>query len=125
MTSQGRLAWSRCQRTGRATHGAPSTITRMPARWDQRLPIVVLPEEPERLNEDLGHWLKTHLQERRNTVRFLIPRKWEHEHVPRPKSPDTRARGNKSSRVERSESGVPEASSGISARAPGRAEEAV
>ena len=45
-----------------------------PARWDQRLPIVVLPEEPERLNEDLGRWLKTQLQERRNTVRFLIPR---------------------------------------------------
>ena len=45
-----------------------------PQKWDQRLPIVVLPEEPERLNEELGLWLKTHLQERRNTVRFLIPR---------------------------------------------------
>ena len=45
-----------------------------PPKWDQRLPIVVLPEAPERLDEDLGRWLKTHLQERRNTVRFLIPR---------------------------------------------------
>ena len=45
-----------------------------PSRWDQRIPIVVLPEEPERPNEDLGRWLKDHLQERRNTVRFLIPR---------------------------------------------------
>ena len=45
-----------------------------PSRWDQRLPIVVLPEEPERLNEDLGRWLKDYLQDRRNTVRFLIPR---------------------------------------------------
>jgi len=45
-----------------------------PERWDERLPILVLPEEPDRLNERLGRWLKDHLQRRRNTVRFLLPR---------------------------------------------------
>jgi len=45
-----------------------------PDRWDDRLPILVLPEEPDKLNERLGRWLKDHLQKRRNTVRFLLPR---------------------------------------------------
>lgn len=45
-----------------------------PDRWDERLPIVVLPEEPDDLNPRLGKWLKEHLQKRRNTVRFLLPR---------------------------------------------------
>jgi hypothetical protein len=45
-----------------------------PERWDDRLPILVLPEEPEKIDRQLGLWLKTHLQKRRNTVRFLIPR---------------------------------------------------
>lgn len=45
-----------------------------PDRWDDRLPILVLPEEPDRINERLGKWLKDHLQKRRNAVRFLIPR---------------------------------------------------
>lgn len=45
-----------------------------PDRWDDRLPILVLPEEPDHINEHLGKWLKDHLQKRRNTVRFLIPR---------------------------------------------------
>lgn len=45
-----------------------------PERWDERLPILVLPEEPDRLSERLGRWLKDHLQKRRNTVRFLLPR---------------------------------------------------
>ena len=44
-----------------------------PDRWDDRLPILVLPEEPDRINERLGKWLKEHLQKRRNTIRFLIP----------------------------------------------------
>jgi hypothetical protein len=34
----------------------------------------VLPEEPEKLGATLGRWLKDHLQKRRNTVRFLLPR---------------------------------------------------
>lgn len=45
-----------------------------PERWDDRLPILVLPEEPEKIDQTLGHWLKDHLQKRRNTIRFLLPR---------------------------------------------------
>jgi len=45
-----------------------------PDKWDERLPILVLPEEPDRLNETLGQWLRDHLDKRRNTVRFLLPR---------------------------------------------------
>jgi hypothetical protein len=45
-----------------------------PDKWDDRLPILVLPEEPEKLNSTLGRWLKNQLQKRRNTVRFLLPR---------------------------------------------------
>ncbi len=45
-----------------------------PDQWDDRLPILVLPEEPDRLNERLGRWVKDHMQKRRNTVRFLLPR---------------------------------------------------
>lgn len=45
-----------------------------PDRWDERLPILVLPEEPEKIEPQLGRWLKDHLQKRRNTVRFLLPR---------------------------------------------------
>ncbi len=45
-----------------------------PERWDDRLPILVLPEEPDKLNERLGRWVKDHLQKRRNTIRFLLPR---------------------------------------------------
>ncbi len=45
-----------------------------PEQWDNRLPILVLPEEPDKLNERLGRWLKDHLQKRRNTIRFLLPR---------------------------------------------------
>lgn len=45
-----------------------------PERWDDRLPILVLPEEPDKLNERLGRWIKDHLQKRRNTLRFLLPR---------------------------------------------------
>ena len=45
-----------------------------PERWDDRLPILVLPEELEKIEQQLGRWLKDHLQKRRNTVRFLLPR---------------------------------------------------
>lgn len=45
-----------------------------PERWDDRLPIVVMPEEPDNLDQRLGRWLKDHLQKRRNTIRFLLPR---------------------------------------------------
>jgi hypothetical protein len=47
-----------------------------PKTWDdKRLNILVLPEYPEKLNATLGEWLKTHLQENRNTIRFLLPQK--------------------------------------------------
>lgn len=45
-----------------------------PDHWDDRVPILVLPEEPDKLNERLGHWIKDNLQKRRNTIRFLLPR---------------------------------------------------
>lgn len=45
-----------------------------PERWDDRLPILVLPEEPDNIDPRLGRWLKDHLQKRRNTIRFLLPR---------------------------------------------------
>jgi hypothetical protein len=46
-----------------------------PKAWpaDGKLPMVVIPEYPERLETTLGTWLKTHLQEGRNTIRFLLP----------------------------------------------------
>jgi hypothetical protein len=45
-----------------------------PDQWDDRLPVLVLPEEPDKLDERLGRWLKDHLQKRRNAVRFVVPR---------------------------------------------------
>lgn len=45
-----------------------------PNVWDERIPMLVLPSVPESISETLGVWLKTHLQTRRNCVRFLIPR---------------------------------------------------
>ena len=46
----------------------------LPAQWtDQRPPVVVLPELPEPLGPTLGRWLHSHLQSRRNTVRFVLP----------------------------------------------------
>lgn len=44
-----------------------------PRNWDERLPILVLPERPANLKESLGVWLKEHVPQRRNTVRFLLP----------------------------------------------------
>jgi hypothetical protein len=45
-----------------------------PENWGDRLPILVLPEAPDKLDATLGDWLKERLRERRNTVRFLLPR---------------------------------------------------
>jgi hypothetical protein len=45
-----------------------------PERWDNRLPILVLPEEPDNIDQRLGRWIKDQLQKRRNTIRFLLPR---------------------------------------------------
>jgi hypothetical protein len=45
-----------------------------PDRWDDRLPIVVLPEDVDRLDDRLGSWLRDRVARRRNTIRFLLPR---------------------------------------------------
>lgn len=45
-----------------------------PNHWeDGRLPILVLPEEPDKLDERLGRWIKEHVQRYRNAPRFLLP----------------------------------------------------
>lgn len=46
----------------------------LPAQWNDRIPVLVVPEAPDKLDAILGSWLKEHLQSRRNTVRFLFPR---------------------------------------------------
>lgn len=46
-----------------------------PEQWDDRLPIIVLPEEPDKLNQGLGQWLKDKVSKYRNTIRFLLPQK--------------------------------------------------
>jgi len=46
-----------------------------PSQWtDLRPPVLVLPETPEPLAPAIGRWLHDHLQTRRNTVRFVLPR---------------------------------------------------
>jgi hypothetical protein len=45
-----------------------------PAQWGNRLPILVLPESPTKIEPALGEWLRDNLQANRNVVRFLIPR---------------------------------------------------
>jgi hypothetical protein len=46
----------------------------LPANWDDRIPLLVIPAPPTAIQATLGRWLKDHLQARRNTVRFLLPR---------------------------------------------------
>jgi hypothetical protein len=46
----------------------------LPVRWDERIPLLVLPELPDKIDLRLGSWLKEKLQTRRNAVRFLLPR---------------------------------------------------
>ena len=46
-----------------------------PRHWDARLPLVVIPCYPDNVSGFLGKWLRDHLQEGRNTVRFLLPQK--------------------------------------------------
>ncbi len=45
-----------------------------PAQWDDRIPLLVVPEPPDKVAARLGNWLKERLQSRRNAVRFLLPR---------------------------------------------------
>lgn len=46
-----------------------------PKSWDGRLPMIVVPEHPDKLEASLGNWLKNHLQDGRNTIRFLLPQR--------------------------------------------------
>lgn len=46
-----------------------------PKAWDGRLPLVVVPDYPNKIEGALGKWLADHMQERRNTIRFLLPQK--------------------------------------------------
>lgn len=46
-----------------------------PKSWDAKLPMIVMPDSPDKLEATLGNWLKTHLQEGRNTIRFLLPQR--------------------------------------------------
>lgn len=46
-----------------------------PKNWEGRLTMVVIPEYPEKLSLTLGKWLITHLQNDRNTIRFLLLQK--------------------------------------------------
>ena len=46
-----------------------------PDHWDGRLPLIVLPEYPDNVEAVLGGWLKQNLPQRRNTLRFLLPKK--------------------------------------------------
>jgi len=46
----------------------------LPAQWDDRIPLLVVPEPPDKVEARLGTWLKERLQTRRNAVRFLLPR---------------------------------------------------
>ncbi|MGE4157863.1 MAG: DUF499 domain-containing protein [Planctomycetota bacterium] len=45
-----------------------------PQHWDDRIPILVLPETPDKVEARLGQWLRDNLQANRNAVRFLLPR---------------------------------------------------
>ena len=44
-----------------------------PSHWDDRIPILVVPEAPSKIDAALGPWLRDNLQSGRNTVRFLLP----------------------------------------------------
>ncbi|MCD4760467.1 DUF499 domain-containing protein [bacterium] len=45
-----------------------------PNNWDDRIPVLVLPETPDKVESLLGEWLRNNLQANRNVVRFLLPR---------------------------------------------------
>ena len=51
------------------------TENERPDRWDGRLTLLVLPEYVDNLDAVLGAWLKQHLAQRRNTLRFLLPKR--------------------------------------------------
>jgi hypothetical protein len=46
-----------------------------PKNWDGRLSLVLIPDYQDKIEVALGKWLKDHMQEDRNTIRFLLPQK--------------------------------------------------
>lgn len=44
-----------------------------PNQWDDRLPMLVLPESPAKPEAALGRWVREYLPKHRNAVRFLLP----------------------------------------------------
>jgi len=44
-----------------------------PSRWDDRIPVLIVPEASPGMEATLGSWLRNHLQSNRNVVRFLLP----------------------------------------------------
>ena len=46
-----------------------------PKSWDGRLPLLVVPDYPAKHEAVLGKWLAEHMQDGRNTIRFLLPQK--------------------------------------------------
>jgi len=44
-----------------------------PSNWNDLIPIIVIPERPKDVNEVLGKWLKSHIQVKRNKIRFILP----------------------------------------------------
>lgn len=47
--------------------------TEHPSQWDDRIPVLVLPESPPKIEPQLGRWLRDNLQANRNIPRFLLP----------------------------------------------------
>lgn len=45
-----------------------------PAHWGDRIPLLVVPEPPAKIDATLGQFLRDNLQNLRNTVRFLLPK---------------------------------------------------
>jgi len=45
----------------------------MPEYWDTKLTTIVIPEFPEDFDKTMGGWMKQHMPQNRNAVRFLFP----------------------------------------------------
>ena len=48
-----------------------------PDNWDDRIPVLVVPEADGNMDAELGKWLRKNLQKNRNVVRFLLPKDGE------------------------------------------------
>ena len=44
-----------------------------PQQWDNRIPLVAVPESPENIQVLMGRWLKKHVAQKRNIIRFILP----------------------------------------------------